>query len=38
MVPRNFPELVDGEDSRQELREQSAAAVAENGGEKSLHS
>jgi hypothetical protein len=37
MVPRNFPELVEGEDSRQELREQSTAAVAEDGGEKSPH-
>jgi len=37
MVPSNLSELVDGEDSREELLGQSAAAVAEDGGEKSLH-
>jgi hypothetical protein len=37
MVPRNFTDLVDGQDSREELLGQSAAAVAKNGGEKSLY-
>jgi hypothetical protein len=37
MVPCEFPNLVDGQDSREELLGQSAAAMAENGGEKSLH-
>jgi hypothetical protein len=36
-VPSNLPDLVESQDPRQELCEQSAAALAENGGEKSLH-
>jgi hypothetical protein len=37
MVPRTICDLVSGQDSREELLGHSAAAVAENGGEKSLY-